>query len=100
MTIFNQSAVSASLSHRSGVLKVNQNAPVSTPRVIDNPNLKTNSGSFSLVLSRQQQQTINDTLGYDKPPLKHSAQLALYHQVATQEKRDEMMMAMSFHITV
>lgn len=55
---------------------------------------------FSLVLSEQQAQSINDTLGYDQPSSKDRDALDAYRQVATQEKRDELIDSMSFHFVV
>lgn len=55
---------------------------------------------FSLVLSEQQEQSINDTLGYDQPSAKDRGALDAYRQVSTQEKRDQLIDSMSFHFVV
>ncbi|MEG3753465.1 hypothetical protein [Psychromonas arctica] len=55
---------------------------------------------FSLVLSEQQEQSINDTLGYDQPSAKDRDALDAYRQVSTQEKRDQLIESMSFHFVV
>lgn len=59
-----------------------------------------NSVDFSLVLSQQQQDSINDTIGYDQPTAKERGAVDAYKQVATQEKREQVMESMSFHFVV
>jgi len=61
---------------------------------------KTGSTQFTLVLSSEQQQSINDTIGYDQPSAKERGALDAYYQVATQEKRDQVIDSMSFHFVV
>lgn len=61
---------------------------------------KSDTTEFSLVLSSQQEQSINDTLGYDQPSAKDRGALDAYQQVATQEKRDQLIESMSFHFVV
>lgn len=61
---------------------------------------KTDSADFSLVLSQQQQDTINDTIGYDQPSAKERGAVDAYQQVATQEKREQVIESMSFHFVV
>jgi len=61
---------------------------------------KSDTTEFSLVLSSQQEQSINDTLGYDQPSAKDRGALDTYKQVATQEKRDQLIESMSFHFVV
>jgi uncharacterized FAD-dependent dehydrogenase len=58
------------------------------------------SGSFSLVLTAQQEQTINDTIGYDQPSAKSRTAIDAYQDVAIQEKRDQIIDSMSFHFVV
>jgi hypothetical protein len=55
---------------------------------------------FSLVLSKQQEDSINDSLGYDQPSGKQRNALDAYRDVAMQEKRDEIIDSMSFHFVV
>lgn len=61
---------------------------------------KTIPNEFSLVLSAQQEETLNDTLGYDQPSAKERGALDKYYEVANQEKRDEIIESMSFHFVV
>lgn len=61
---------------------------------------KVTNSEFSLVLSSQQQENINDTIGYDQPTAKDRGALDAYKQVATQQKRDEIIDSMSFHFVV
>jgi len=61
---------------------------------------KTDSTAFSLVLSTEQQESINDTIGYDQPSAKERGALDAYHQVATQQKREQVIDSMSFHFVV
>ncbi|MDN2662204.1 hypothetical protein [Psychromonas sp. 14N.309.X.WAT.B.A12] len=56
--------------------------------------------SFSLALSEQQEQSINDTIGYDQPSAKERDALDAYRQVSTQEKRERLIDSMSFHFVV
>jgi len=58
------------------------------------------SRSFSLVLSPQQEQTINDTINYDQPSAKSRSAIGAYQDVAIQEKRDQIIDSMSFHFVV
>ena len=55
---------------------------------------------FSLALSEQQEQSINDTLGYDQPSAKDQDALNAYREVSIQEKRDQLTDSMSFHFVV
>lgn len=61
---------------------------------------KTNPNEFSLVLSTQQEESLNDTLGYDRPSARDRGALDKYFEVANQEKRDEIIESMSFHFVV
>ncbi|MDA7746838.1 hypothetical protein N8878_05845 [Psychromonas sp.] len=61
---------------------------------------KSDNTTFSMVLSKQQQDTINDTIGYDQPSAKERGAVDAYRQVATQEKREQVMDSMSFHFVV
>ena len=61
---------------------------------------KANPNEFSLVLSTQQEESLNDTLGYDKPSAKDRGALDKYDEVANQQKRDEIIESMSFHFVV
>ena len=55
---------------------------------------------FSLVLSAQQEESLNDTLGYDQPSGKERGALEKYFEVANQAKRDQIIESMSFHFVV
>ena len=61
---------------------------------------KSNPNEFSLVLSTQQQESINDSLGYDQPSARDRGALESYNEVANQQKRDEIIDSMSFHFVV
>jgi len=71
--------------------QVNDVAPVTT---------KSNTNEFSLVLSKQQEAALNDTLGYDQPSAKGLGAIDIYQQVANQKKRDDIIDKMSFHFVV
>jgi len=61
---------------------------------------KPNTNEFPLVLSEQQEATLNDTLGYDQPTAKGLGAIDSYQQVANQQKRDDIIDKMSFHFVV
>ena len=61
---------------------------------------KAKSSDFSMVLSEKQKDSLEKTLGYDQPGFKQRGALDAYQQVATQEKRDEIINSMSFHFVV
>lgn len=79
-------------------VKKNDNAPHVSE--ISPVTKKADSTEFSLVLSSQQEESINDTLGYDQPSAKGRGALDAYQQVATQERRDQLIESMSFHFVV
>ena len=61
---------------------------------------KESPNKFSLVLTKQQEESLNDTLGYDQPSAKDRGSLDIYLEVANQQKRDEIIESMSFHFVV
>ena len=79
-------------------VKKNDNAPLVSE--VSPVTKKTDSTEFSLVLSSQQEESINDTLGYDQSSAKGRGALDAYQQVATQERRDQLIESMSFHFVV
>ena len=79
-------------------VRKNENTPPISE--ISSVSKKADSNEFSLVLSSEQQQSINDTLGYDQPSAKGRGALDAYKQVATQEKRDQIIDSMGFHFVV
>ncbi|AGH81429.1 hypothetical protein PCNPT3_07455 [Psychromonas sp. CNPT3] len=61
---------------------------------------KTPSATFSMVLSEKQKDTLHQSLGYDKPGHKQKGAVNAYLQIASQQKRDEIMESMGFHFVV
>ena len=61
---------------------------------------KTKPAEFSMVLSQKQKDSLEQTIGYDKPTFKQRGALDSYQQVAAQEKRDAIIESMSFHFVV
>lgn len=61
---------------------------------------KPKSADFSMVLSKQQKESIDQALGYDQPGFKQRGALAAYQQVAQQDQRDVILNSMSFHLVV
>lgn len=100
MAIYNNAAMKTLPVHSGNVLPPKKKAVITTLAEIAPVSQKVTNKDFSLVLSTPQQKTINDTLGYDKPSAKGRGALNAYHQVATQEKRDQIMATMSFHFVV
>lgn len=79
-------------------IKKNENTPLVSD--VSSISEESESNSFSLVLSSQQEQAINDTLGYDQPSAKDRGAIDAYRQVAVQEQREQIMNSMSFHFVV
>ncbi|MCW8994405.1 MAG: hypothetical protein OQK77_01185 [Psychromonas sp.] len=79
------------ITKKSSSANISELAPVSK---------KAKSADFSMVLSKKQKDSLEQTLGYDQPGFKQRGAIDAYQQVAVQEKRDAIIASMSFHFVV
>jgi len=100
MAIYNNVAMPNIPLNTGNVSQVKKSDKTSDVNEIPVVSKKTNPDEFSLVLSTQQQQSLNDSLGYDQPSSKERDALDAYRDVAMQEKRDQIIESMSFHFVV
>ena len=100
MAIYNNVAMPNIPINKGNVSQVKKNESAQIVSEISPVTQKSTPDDFSLVLSQQQQDSINDTIGYDQPSAKERGAVDAYHQIATQEKRDQVIDSMSFHFVV
>ena len=100
MAIYNNIAMTNIPLNTGNVSQIKKNENSQQVSEVVSVTKKSDTTEFSLVLSSQQEQSINDTLGYDQPSAKDRGALDAYQQVATQEKRDQLIESMSFHFVV
>lgn len=100
MAIYNNIAMTNIPLNTGNVSQIKKNENSQQVSEVASVTKKSDTTEFSLVLSSQQEQSINDTLGYDQPSAKDRGALDAYQQVATQEKRDQLIESMSFHFVV
>ena len=100
MAIYNNIAMTNIPLNTGNVSQIKKNESSQQVSEVASVTKKSDTTEFSLVLSSQQEQSINDTLGYDQPSAKDRGALDAYQQVATQEKRDQLIESMSFHFVV
>ena len=103
MAIYNNLAASNIPINKGNVSSIKKNeqaAEIAKIRPVSEKEKENEKTDFSLVLSEELQQTINNTLGYDQPSAKERGAVEAYQQVATQEKREQVLESMSFHFVV
>lgn len=100
MAIYNNVAMTNIPLNKGNLSQVKKNEQTQIISEISPVSEKTDSADFSLVLSEQQKETINNTIGYDQPTAQERGAVDAYHQIATQEKRDQVIESMSFHFVV
>lgn len=100
MTINNNVAMTNVPINTGKLSQVKKNENTSEVNEVKSVEKKSNPNEFSLVLSTQQQESLNDSLGYDQPNAKGRGALESYYEVANQQKRDEIIDSMSFHFVV
>ena len=100
MAIYNNIAMTNIPINTGNVSQVKKNDNTPSVSEVTPVTKKPENTEFSLVLSSQQEESINDTLGYDQPSAKGRGALGAYQQVATQERREQLIESMSFHFVV